>query len=192
MWIWNKRLHINWSEVEAGVCDLTSRLCMKAIPGTLPPSLQSRHKTLSEELKIQEGRICYSARGECSLPPSKAACYCRGQRQELLLEIAWEAVVWRVWVLFAREQTQRGSSTESKSSPVAIEMGPPRGTRCRSLHFGLQAGNADIQCLKFYFPICSLLAFTQDAHLHRRVLIDLITATSMQEKNSVEPEPQLQ
>lgn len=35
----------------------------------------------------------------------------------------------------------------------------------------------DIQCLKFYSLFCSLLAFAQDAHLHRHVPMDLTTAT---------------
>lgn len=92
-----------------------------------------------------------------------------------------------------RKKIQRGSSAESRSSPAATEMGPSRTTRCRSLWArGRGELNADIRYLKFYSPICSLLAFTQDAHLYRDVPVGLTTATCILEENSFEPDPQLQ
>lgn len=95
--------------------------------GTRPCLRSSRHKKAEGAALLGENADCHHQRQLAAARDKGRSCCLRQHERQWLegLECYLQGN--------RREKTQRGSSTESKSSHVAIEMGPSRATRCRSL-----------------------------------------------------------
>lgn len=174
IWDWNRW---TWSQLQAVY---KRHLCHTSLQ--LPrPAQESEENT--QDKRGQNEQVCQR---ECSLSSPKAACFCQGKGRSCCLNRSWETGACRAWGISARgsrEQTQRESRAQPRSSPVVTEI-PSYRVQITWVHSGLEAGVSWTLpfCAWNFTPPFALCYLSQDAHLHWHVPLGLTAATSMRKK----------